>query len=599
MSNVRDLKAGFVYDPKLRDEAHRLERNYWYEYLREILDRMGLTAEPVEPEMLGRPGDLGRFCTLFLGVLADPGPTKDGLAAWVRDGGTLIGFGTEGLDGLFGNRPGDRFAQPAGPFSIAGYLDLVSSPLTEGIHSSFCPEQKLMVISDARPVRPAGSEEVARFFGPPLDGRRSGEGAVDSDLALITARRLGMGYAFYFGFDLPQTMWTLHQGRPVDADHDGDGYLRFGDAILIGDNRPEVAYTDELLFLLMNMVGRRPHPLIHTVPPRNGEVADALFFFGGDDECAPGTQVSASDFMRSRGLPYHINLMPKEGAFAISEREFRRIEENDHEPSLHYNFIDDFEHPSPFSQKDVEVQSDLYYRTFGRRQVCTVNHWCRWCGWTEPARWMLDAGGKADNSRIHWGSPPLNPVDRIGFSFGTAFPYFFWDDFRGENRRIPFLQEPIVAYEVGYDGEATDFDRIHQTVDLAAQYHLTMNMFYHPVHIHHRKTCRAAIDELLRYVGDQGVRAVYMGNDGLWAWWSARSEARIEDVLLGGDELRFRARCGYADGFLVRIPLGDRDVSSAVADGQTLPVECRREFGQRWAFMPLPGGESEVRVGLT
>ncbi len=80
---------------------------------------------------------------------------------------------------------------------IAGYFDLATSPLTEGIHSPFHPEQKLIVISNARPVYPDRSAGVARFFAPPRDGRSCGEEAVDSGQALITARRLGEGYAFY------------------------------------------------------------------------------------------------------------------------------------------------------------------------------------------------------------------------------------------------------------------------------------------------------------------------------------------------------------------------------------------------------------------
>jgi len=50
-------------------------------------------------------------------------------------------------------------------------------------------------------------------------------------------------------------------------------------------------------------------------------------------------QVSASDFMKSRGLPYHINLMPLNGRFAISRAEFRHMRANGHELSLHYNFM--------------------------------------------------------------------------------------------------------------------------------------------------------------------------------------------------------------------------------------------------------------------
>ena len=593
------LAVGVAWDEAQRREANRKRLNYWYSYIWEMLDRLGVTVSPIAPSALARPERLRRFGTLILGGTTFRRVSREAaeaLGEWVRSGGLLIGFAPEGLDEVFGNRSARNLAQRGDEFEITGYFELARGPLTQGIRSPLQAQQRLIIISPVRPVAAERSREMARFFRPHPSDRGDGARARDTGLAAVTARRLGRGWAFYFGFDVARTVWAIQQGRPVDADHDGDGYLRFGDAMVIGKNSPEVAYADELLLLLQSMLARKPLPMVHQLPAKDGDAPDALFYFGGDDECEAGVQVSASNFMKSRGLPYHINLMPLGGHFAISRGEYRQIRGNGHELSLHYNFMDGFAHPGGFSKKDVLKQNALYRKAFGRRPACTVNHWCRWCGWAEPAKWMLAAGGKADNSRIHWPSPPLNPVNRLGFAFGTAFPYFFRDDWRGGNARIPFLQQPIVAYEVGYEGNRLDLRMIRRAVDLAARYHMTMNMFYHPRYVHHNAACRRAIDVLLRYIRAKKVRAVFMGNDELWRWWWERSKARIRRAEVRQNRLLFTAECGYKSGFVVKVPLGNRAVSRCSVDRKAARCSVERRFGQRWAMVALKPGRHEVIV---
>jgi len=553
-----------------------------------MLDQLGASAEAVELHKLTH--SLSSLGVLIIGDSrsADLSEHASFLSTWVERGGVLIGFAPEGLDPIFGNSYHSTTPEPDSPFHATALMRLQKQPLTTGVLMPRFADAVIPLFGPVRKVVAHDSLSLATLLNV--------RGA-EAPFPAITTRTVGQGQAHYFAFDVAQTMWLLHKGRPIEGDSDLDGYLRLSDAVVVGNLPLDIPYADMLLFLLQNMLHRAGVPMIHQVPPRQGDVCDFLIFFGGDDEGASeGIQVAASDFMKERGLPYHINIMPRaDGTFGLSVAEHRHLLANGHEPSLHYNFIDGFNHPSPFSREDVLRQWDWYVRTFQHRPIATVNHWCRWCGWHEPAQWMSEAGGRADNSRIGVTSPPLNPVNHIGFAFGTAFPNYFYEDWQGENRKIDFLNEPIACYEVGYLGEATDFPNLHNALDLAAQFHYTMNFFYHPIYIARYPACRKAIDEILRYVGDRNLRVAFTGPDGLWEWWDARSRSAISHLDNQGNKTRFVAQCAYPEGMVVKVPT-NMPRAQVVVDGKEAPFRCEEHFGFLYALVVCPHGEHEVVV---
>ncbi|NSW56086.1 MAG: hypothetical protein HPY44_08735 [Armatimonadetes bacterium] len=591
------IKVAWTYDAGLHAQLNACGRNYWHRYCEEILNRLGVNADSLPPALLADEERLSGYRVLIAGGMDctsfDPAAASV-LMDWISGGGTLIGFACGGLNEVFGIEGGDWWRQSPDEFSICAYLELTETPVTQGIHSDLHPDQPLIAVSPVRLVMPRGAETIARLLRPAPDDPGRGRAALPTGFAAITGRDVGAGHAFYFAFDVAQTMWAVHQGRPVEADFDGDGYLRAMDARIIEQNQREVGYSDELHFLLQNMIGRQPVPMIHQIPPADGEVADALISFGGDDEGTPEYQVTASDFMRSRGLPYHINCMPVEGRFALSADEIRHIEGNGHELSLHYDFMAGFDHPTGFTREDVRRQSALFKEVFGRPAVCSVNHWVRWVGWCEPARWMAEEGQLGDNSWMGLISPPVNPVNSIDLSFGTAFPRRVWDDWRNGNERIDFVEEHIGAYEVGYLQDETDPARIHEAVDLALRYRLTLGFFYHPIYLATFPACRAAVDELLRYLAERKATCVFMGSDELARWWLARAEATVEDVREVDGRVCFRATCNYQGGFVVKVCTGETPAVSAIVNGECAPVRIAREFGAHWAFIALPPGAHDV-----
>lgn len=592
------MLAAYVYDAELRIQANQQGKNYWYEYIREIFGQLGLQAKEVSINALEDKRSLDDIAVLLVGDLKASKITdeiRENLDDWVRDGGILIGFATEGLDEIFGNAFDSIIAQDESDYDISGYFSLLSDSLTVDIHSYLHPEQKLIIFSQIRCINPEKSEELARLYD--IDN-------VDTGYAAIVKRKYHKGYAYYFAFNVPQTIWVLHQGIPITYDRDGDGYYRTGDLIATGDNEREVLYADEIIFLIENMIAQRPQPMIYTMPPKDGQIPDALFFWGGDDEAAGGTQLWASNWMKEKGLPYHINIMlNSKGEFTVTKEEAEAIRANGHECSLHYNFIDNFD-PLAFTEADIKEQAEAFYKEYGFHAICTVNHWCRWTGWAETAKWMREAGGKADNSFIHHRLPPLNPSNRLGFVFGTSFPFYFYDDYRGENKKIDFLEEPITAYEVGYSAsDVTDFDIVHRSIDMAANYHLVMDMFYHPINVYNHPACRSAIEEVLRYIESKGMVAVHMGNDGIWKWWDKRSRSQITDVILheenGRTNMVFSTSCEYDDGMIVKIPVKSANLSTPpLCNGQSASYRIRESFGRKWLYVIIPEGAHKVEISI-
>jgi hypothetical protein len=589
---ARTLRAAYVQSAPARRAANAAGRNYWSAYVEEICDGLGLTAQAIEPADL-TPGTLSAISTLIL-----PRPSGDwlsasgcaNLAAWVRAGGLLVGLGVEGLDELFGVEGLGEGLEQDDDYSCAGQLTYEAHPLTAGAVWPLHPEAPGPLLAPIRLVKAQESERLAEVRD------RAGH---PTGCAAITHRRLGDGAGLYFAFDLAQHMWVAHQGRPIDADYDGDGYYRLSDAMPARAFEPELPYADQLLFLLRDVIAQTGQPLLSPLSPLpgTGQPADALFFWGGDDEAAEGTQVWASNWMREAGLPYHLNLMPlKDGSFTVSRAEFEGIKANGHEPSLHYDFQTDFPHPYAFTEAEVLQQAQWYEDAFGERAACSVFHWCHWVGWAEPAEWMLRAGGCADNSRIHRSSPPLNPVNLLGYAFGTSFPFHFYRDWRGGNERLPFLSEPITAYECGYDGasDTTDFTQLHRGLEMAVTYHLTTDLFFHPINVFRYVSCREAILEVLRWLEERGVVARHMGNDELARWWFARSQATLTDTTVARDATTFTVTCDWPDGCVVQVPC--RGEPAGVDPPGVCEYRVRTEPWGRWLDVSCPAGTHQVTV---
>lgn len=584
------VAAAVYFDDDLRAAANAAGANYWHVYTEEICRQMGLPVTLVNRRGL-QPAALAELTVLILPDLAAKylkSAEKEALREWVEQGGLLIGFATEGLHELFGIEVEETLSQPDDPFTPTCCFRFIDDELARPLMPPNAEDSPLLAISPVKKLRRAEGRELARLLT--IFGR-------DLRRPAITLREVGQGQTLYFCFNVAQTVWALHHGRPILDDYDGDGKLRMSDAMVTRPFPTRVPYADMLMYLLRNVVARRGHVFIHALPPtEQGDVPDALLHYGGDDEGATELQVQASVIMRDLGLPYHINLMPDpQGNFGLSREEFDQLRTNGTEPSLHFNFVDGVVHPFAFDRCDIQRQVDWYVAAFGEVPVCTVFHCTTWCGWSEPAEWLAGAGILADNSRFLQYCPPVNPVNSVGFGFGTAYPYFHYSDWRKENDRIKLLALPIGGYEAGYRGAAVDFAVLCDGLRLACRWHLPLNLFYHPVYVVEYPACREALRLALEYIRAEGLRILHFGNDEFTRWWLARCESEVSEVRRSDLEVSLRVRSDWHTGCIVQLQWTGEAPMASAGDVQC-PAVVREELGTRWLYVAVPPGEHEVRV---
>jgi len=587
----------YLYEDSLREAANQRGENCWFRYAAEVLDELGVTAEAAPLAALSRPPGcrvlaLGDYDAALL-----PAEAEASLSEWVDGGGVLVGFGTTGLDRVFGVASAGPDIE-AEPFTVGGWMSLDGRDEAAGLLDERLPKTDCPILSPLRRIAAADAVALTHFVD---------DGAPASPA--ITRREIGRGRAYYFAFNLPQAVWTYHQGRPVTEDLDGTGYLRTGDAIIVRDDPAmSVPCADLMLLILENMLAGAGVPFVHHLPPSPAGVPDALFHYGGDDEAKDGLQAEMSRLMRELGLPYHVNVMlGGDGAFHFTDEDRALYEANGHEFSLHFNFMDYPEgvaHPAPIDEAEYARQVDLFEARYGRTPICVNTHCCRASGWADAARLGARRGIRGENTAVHRVSPPADPVNRFGAAFGTVYPHFVYDDAAHGNKRLDFVSIPIGFYEPGaygweeshpyHDQDPFRPDEYRRVADLACHYGWTLNIFLHPTHMAHpRSRGRDALRCILDHLDERKADVLHVGTDALCLWWRDRSRTRVERD--GGST--YVVDTPHAGGVLIRF---SRDTLAAGAcfelDGEPVtPVEKGR-LGRPWCYVVVPRGRHTLHI---
>lgn len=593
----------YLFDDAQKQAANQNNRNYWDVYLQEICNQLGVTPIVLAPDQLAQAETLAGITVLLLGCESSKALSEQAsatLTQWVQDGGIVIGFAVAGLDPLFGIQTIGALAQPVDDYAIVAYIEFRLHALTREIHPFMHIEQRLFALSELPLVTMAGARELAHLYD-----------AAGNDLQhpAITWQPYGAGFAGYFAFDVAKTIWLLHQGKPLPPVPEGQYALRTPHLQVLGPNSTKVAYADELVHLLQNMVAQSGLPFIYQIPPENDQVPDALLYYSGDEYTGPvELSLGASDFMRAQGLGYHINIATEYHPMSVAE--LQHIQANGHEVSC-YMWIRTEGGGSILTQARLQVQSDKLQERFGFRPGSVLIGSTQWAGWAEPARWLAQAGATADNtfvgSKFTVAHPLLNGPF-FGFGNGTGYPFFFYDDAAHGNARIDLVEQPIVCYEVGHrasltlaetgerEADTLALEEVYTPLDRAIRYHLVMNIFYHPYYIVNFPHCRAAIAEIVRYLAQKGAHVLHWGNNKAADWWHTRARTTITAVVNQAAALTFTSNCAWPEGMIAKLLLRTPATVQAMCDGQVVAHTIKHEFGGDWLYVILPAGEHQIQI---
>lgn len=598
----------YVSDDGLRAKENDRRRNFWDAYIEEILCLIGASAKKLSLQDLADKAALNGIDALIIGSVCGANlvpPVMDNIRDWVKSGGLLIGFKPEGLDDIFGIIPSGKVAQSPDDYAVSGKFELIPQDLTRELHPLLMMQQKLLILSDIQKITTVEDvKEVAYLYGP--DEEYLGGPA-------ITWRQSGKGYAAYFGFDAAKTVWLLHQGRPIPECAPEERYPKTRNLCILGNNSRLVRYADEICFLIQNILARKQQPFIYQIPPMGQDVPDALLYWSGDEYNGPVEHsLFASDFMKGLGLPFHINIEVER--HPMSQKEYDHIvKENGHEISAYWQMYE--RENCDVRREHFLKQADEFRERFDKSPGSTLLWSTKWKGWTEPARWMAEAGALADNTFCNNGIRytldaedgrgrqyhPYGNVGSFSFGFGTSYPFHFYEDYARQNRRIEnFTEQPIACYETGNrsgtrpesDLKTIAREDVRMPIDWAVKHHLVINVFYHPGNIHKSVAAQEAIKEAVRYINYIGARVLHLGADGAAEWWNARTDSSVRKI----SENEIEYDCKYTKGMIVKLPAENEIKSVRSQSGGDLGFDIKEEFGFRWLFVIVPPGAGKITI---
>ncbi|MDD4774123.1 MAG: hypothetical protein PHZ09_11085 [Eubacteriales bacterium] len=555
----------YLFDDTKRKDANEECRNYWYCYITELLDRLGVTAQQLpDADRRFRKGDV-----LFTGPGALADADREHIAR--SKGLILIGLATQNADDLFGIRTGEIIPQPDGEFSINGFFRMRDGAYLPVDRNDY----PLPVVSPVTVVKTNGARTLAY---------------IDFDPGLTV-----FNGAYYFAFDLTQTLWTCSAGKPVYDGQNGFDIGRVCDTRIVPlDYDTEIAFCDRYLYIIQTIFARVGYPMIHRLPPmKDGAIPDLLLFFGGDDDATNGVMnLQASGIMHERGLPYHMNLMPDiNGNFVTTPEEFEIIRSRGHELALHYDFVCRANRDR-FIAAGFAEQLKLFADAFGVMPVSNVGHCLTQHGWAERCRYQADLGIMGDNSKLGEINPDdINAFGLYGFAFGTAFPFFAYDDWAHDNKRLNFTELVINYYEPRLpEDDPEALEKLRRCLDDAARHGRTINYFLHPHYITGlygtNQQVMASLDETRSYCDSRNYKVLTCGPDSLCLWWHARSVSSVIGTPAG-----FTVYA--AADIIIRIPGQGKRVT---VNGVETECPVKHIDGLDWTMLRAVRGRSEVSV---
>lgn len=531
------MRVYYLYDEARRNACCRAGINDTSAYIPALLYFLGVTGEPLAPDAL------------------DTLTEKDVLIAVRRElpalPCTVIDFA-----------PGQPWNQAAekkwyGTVRFAGH----DAPVLP-VFAPICP-------------LPGPAEEILAY------------GAMNGEDTIPVVTRTGKRYTF--AFDLPMSVWYSGDGFEQPCGINGFQQVRVPDMrpLPMEFDTKTLPYNDILCGLLRDILSAAGIPMFHTLPPlEDGSVPElALHFSGDDDACSLEINRTAALHMESRGLPYHINAMPRSAdRFVMTRAEFADLQAHGCEFGLHTNF-----YGVPFSAEVQNAQAELFVSIFVTEPVTNVNHCLIRDGSTaERLEWLEALGIIGDNDMLGEVDPDdVNAFNVTGYGFGTSFPRYTCTGADQKNRLIRTIEIANTYYEPRLDPvKYPDETPIRRYLDISAANGAYAQFFMHPHYFSesfgNQPMVHAALDLIQAHCREKGYRIWYTTTNTIARFWTDRAGS-----VLQADEdgtYRLKALCPL----VIQMPENSVKVS---ADGTELRIMETALYGKtvRLAVIPAAG----------
>lgn len=512
------LPLGLVINPESVRRRQASGQEAFALHLCEVFDhlRLGYRVLNTVSEAAGGPGVL---------VVGDADPDV-GLLEWVRSGGhVVITAHTEAWDEIVGVRT---------TAVQTGRVDLSA------------------VIGEARPLRAIG--------GCSLDPNSEGLTVLarwEGGSAAIVTRTIGHGRVTSFGPDLAQTIVRIRQGFFVASDGQpaSDGTAPIDDGILKCEDGLGLDLEEDRGWAPGTAPG--PTRFQHAWPPPGptpifdlpqadlwcaalvGVTLDALQGIGA----VAGWLDYWPDGLAAIGhLSHDADLNSDEDAEAALEafrsadlvvtwcqlfpggyspEMYRKIADAGHEQALHFNATGDAD-IATWGWPQLRAQFAWAQAVTGTDKIiANKNHYTRWEGWSQFYTWCERLGIEIDETR---GPSKLGDV---GFTFGTAHPYFPLADLAEKNRRHDVLSLALHTQDLELAAHGSCRDVI---LDGAQRVHGVAHFLFHGPHLRKPAT-RKAFDDLMAAARERGI-----------PWWTAGEINRWERARRNVDVLAIADR---------------------------------------------------------
>lgn len=551
-------------------------------YIVEILRRAGVFFELLSPAELPNLSKRPKCVVVLAGNLPLGSSEREALAAWVKQGGSLLGIGgVSTLPEVFGVHGETPLSE--------GWMKVVaaSHPVTQGLRSS------LHVFGGYALSRGAGT--VLADVSSCKQGAHGGA---------VLENRFGQGHAIVLGPDLLFSVVHIQQGLPVFQDGHpsqdesapiNEGILKAEDGLVLDwqrdrtplppDNKPVFLepISDELREIVLRAVFYLAReqgialPVLWYWPRGLKAVGHISHDSDGNDpkKAAALLEVMNRCKIKSTWCILYPGGYPRDF--------YRALADQGYEIALHYDARTGGKETS-WSKENFLLQHRWLLKEAGLRELAgNKNHFTRWEGRLDLYRWCESAGLLYDQTR----GPSKQGT--IGFPLGGSQPYFPLDDEAASPRFFRVLEVNMLTQDLVVVCPA-EYGK--PLLDSARRHHGVAHFLFHPAHIQ-KPGVADTIAALVDYGRSQEME--WWTNEQICRWEWLRREVEARFAPSGIVTLRASRPVSGATLLVLKPAPGPRPIA---INGQTANTTPWSWHGFEFQAVTTDlAGEVQLRIG--